>query len=95
MVIVIFVSLLQIVNAVKNPSGNSLNYVSVFPAVALTLYKLINLKAATGNLKDLAVGAITVARVLAAGLGDVIDEIILADTCAGCHIMRNLRRHRS
>ena len=36
------------------------------------------MKAATGNLKDLAVGAITVARVFAAGLGDVIDDIILA-----------------
>ena len=52
--------------------------------------KLVNLKAATGNLKDLAVGAITVARVFAAGLGDVIDDIILADTCAGCLILRDL-----
>ena len=68
MVIIICVSLLPIVNAMKNPSGISLNYVSVFPAVALTMDKLINLKAATGNLKDLAVGAITVARVFAAGL---------------------------
>ena len=68
MVIIICVSLLQIVSAVKNSSGISLNYVSVFPAVALTMDKLINLKAATGNPRDLAVCAITVARVLAAGL---------------------------
>ena len=26
----------------------------------------------------------------AAGLEDVVDDIILADTCAGCHILRNL-----
>ena len=91
MLIIIFVLLVQIVNEVKIPSGNLFNCVSVFPAVVLTLEKLINLKAATGNLKDLAVGAITVARVFAAGLGNDVDDIILADTCAGCHIMRNLR----
>ena len=27
----------------------------------------------------------------AAGLGEMVDNIYLADTCAGCHITRNLR----
>ena len=57
----------------------------------MTIKKLIKLKAATGNLKDLAVGAITVVQFFAAGLGDMVDDIYLADTRAGCHITRNLR----
>ena len=81
----------QTYNYVKVPSGVSFNYVSVYPAVALTFKKLIKLKAATGNFKDLAVGAITLARVYAAGLGELVDDICLADTCAGCLITRNLR----
>ena len=72
-------------------SGKSFNYASVFPAVEPTFKKIIKLKAATGNIKDLAVGAITVARVIAAGLDGMVDEIYLADTCAGCHNTRNLR----
>ena len=67
MLIAIFVLLERIVNEVKIPSGNSLNYVSVFPAVVLTFKKLIKLKATNGNIKDLAVGAITLVRVYAAG----------------------------
>ena len=39
----------------------------------------------------MAVGAITLARVFSAGLGEMVDEIYLADTRAGCHITRNLR----
>ena len=75
----------------KIPSGNSFHYVSVFSAVVLTFKKLIKLKAATGNIKDSAVGAITLARVYAAGLGELADDIYRADTCADCHITRNLR----
>ena len=49
MLITIFALLVHIYNYVKVPSGASFNYVSVYPAVALTFKKLIKLKAATGS----------------------------------------------
>ena len=54
MVVTIFALRVQMYNFLKVPSGIFFNYVSVYPAVALTL-------------QNQAVGAITLARVYAAG----------------------------
>ena len=64
--ITLFVFLMQLYYYVKVPSGFVCNYTSAYQAAVLTIKKFIKLKASTGNVKDYAVGAITVARVFVA-----------------------------